>query len=55
MWFSCMFKRAFIPLNRFVNCFIIIIFIIIIIIIIALQPFGGPWPLFQFLEPTHNR
>jgi hypothetical protein len=21
----------------------------------ALQPFVGPWPLFQFLEPIHSR
>jgi hypothetical protein len=27
---------------------------IIIIIIIALQPFGGSCPLFQFLDPKHN-
>jgi hypothetical protein len=32
-----------------------IIIIIIIIIIIALQPFIGPWPLFQFLDPIHSR
>jgi hypothetical protein len=29
----------------------IIIIIIIIIIIMALQPFVGPWSLFQFLDP----
>jgi hypothetical protein len=34
---------------------IVIIHIIIIIIITALQPFVGPWPLFQFLDPIHNR
>jgi hypothetical protein len=28
---------------------------IIIIIIVALQPLVGPWPLFQFLDPIHNR
>jgi hypothetical protein len=28
---------------------------IIIIIIIALQPFVGPWPLFQFLDPIYSR
>jgi hypothetical protein len=28
---------------------------IIIIIIIALQPFIGPWLLFQFLDPIHSR
>jgi hypothetical protein len=27
----------------------------IIIIIMALQPFVGPWPLFQFLDPIHGR
>jgi hypothetical protein len=32
----------------------IIIIIIIIIIIMALQPFIGPWPLFQFLDPIHS-
>jgi hypothetical protein len=26
----------------------------IIIIIMALQPFVGPWPLFQFLVPIHS-
>jgi hypothetical protein len=26
-----------------------------IIIIIALQPFVGSWPLFQFLVPIHSR
>jgi hypothetical protein len=26
-----------------------------IIMIMALQPFVGPWPLFQFLDPTHVR
>jgi hypothetical protein len=29
--------------------------IIIIIIIMALQPFVGPWPLFQYLDPIHGR
>jgi hypothetical protein len=33
----------------------IIIIIIIIIIIMDLQPFVGPWPLFQFLDPVHSR
>jgi hypothetical protein len=33
----------------------ITVLIIIIIIIIALQPFIGPWSLFQFLDPTHSR
>jgi hypothetical protein len=33
----------------------IIIIIIIIIIIVVPQPFVGPWPLFQFLEPIHSR
>jgi hypothetical protein len=33
----------------------IIIIIIIIIIIMAVQPFVGPWPLFQFLDPIHSR
>jgi hypothetical protein len=28
---------------------------IIIFIIIALQPFVGPWPLSQFLDPTYIR
>jgi hypothetical protein len=28
---------------------------IIIIIIMALQPFVGPWPLFQFLDHIHSR
>jgi hypothetical protein len=26
-----------------------------IIFIMALQPFVGPWPLFQFLDPIHSR
>jgi hypothetical protein len=29
--------------------------IIIIIIIMATQPFVGPWPLFQFLDPINGR
>jgi hypothetical protein len=33
---------------------IIIINIIIIIIIMAIQPFVGPWPLFQFLDPIRS-
>jgi hypothetical protein len=32
-----------------------VIIIIIIIIIMALQPFVGSWPLFQFLDPIHSR
>jgi hypothetical protein len=35
--------------------FIIIIIVIIIIIIIVLQPFVGPLPLCQFLDPIHSR
>jgi hypothetical protein len=35
--------------------FIIIIISIIIIIIIALEPFLGPLPRFQFLNPIHSR
>jgi hypothetical protein len=27
----------------------------VIIIIMALQPFVGPWPLVQFLDPIHSR
>jgi hypothetical protein len=27
----------------------------IIIIIMALQPFVGPWPLFQFFDLLHSR
>jgi hypothetical protein len=34
---------------------LIITIIIIIIIIMALQPFVGPWPLFQFFDPTPTR
>jgi hypothetical protein len=41
------------------NYVIIIIIIIIIIIttttIAALQPFVGPWPLFQLPDPIHGR
>jgi hypothetical protein len=22
---------------------------------VALQPFDGPWPLFEFCKPVHNR
>jgi hypothetical protein len=33
---------------------VIIIIIIIIIIITALQPFVGPWPLFQLLAPIRS-
>jgi hypothetical protein len=34
---------------------IITIIIIIVVIIVALQPFVGPWPLFQFLDLLHSR
>jgi hypothetical protein len=34
---------------------IIIIIIIIVIVVIVLQPFVGPWPLFQFLDHIHSR
>jgi hypothetical protein len=34
--------------------YIFIIIIIIIVIITALQTFGGPWPLFQFLNRIHS-
>jgi hypothetical protein len=27
----------------------------ILFIITTLQPFAGPWPLFQFLDPIHSR
>jgi hypothetical protein len=33
----------------------IIVVIIIIIIAKDLQPFVGPWPLFQFIDPIHSR
>jgi hypothetical protein len=36
-------------------CKIIIIIIVIIIIMAAIQPFVGPWPLFQFLDPVHSQ
>jgi hypothetical protein len=29
--------------------------ITISIIIVALQPFVGPWPLFQYIDPIHSR
>jgi hypothetical protein len=35
--------------------FVVSIIIIIIIIIKGLQPFVGPWLLFQFLDPMHSR
>jgi hypothetical protein len=41
------------PRTEYILIFFIII-IIIIIIIMALQPFVGPWPLFQFLDPIHS-
>jgi heme A synthase len=47
-------RRADHPSKESYVMFIIII-IIIIIIIMALQPFVGPWPLFQFLHPIHGR
>jgi hypothetical protein len=40
-------------INADVNAKIIII--IIIIIIMAVQPFVGPWPLYQFLDAIHSR
>jgi hypothetical protein len=41
--------------NPTLNYYLFIIIIIIIIIIMALQPFVGPWPLFQVLDPIHSR
>jgi hypothetical protein len=42
-------------LSLSINTLIIIIIIIIIIItIIAIQPFVGPWTLFQFLDLIHS-
>jgi hypothetical protein len=32
----------------------IVVVIMIIIIIVAVQPFVGPWLLFQFLDPIHR-
>jgi hypothetical protein len=46
------------PWNFELKCniiIIVIIIIIIIIIIITLQPFVGPWPLFQILDLIHSR
>jgi hypothetical protein len=34
---------------------IIINIIIIITITMAPQPFVGPWPIFQYLDPIHSR
>jgi hypothetical protein len=34
---------------------VLVIIIIIIIIIMPVQPFVGPWPLFQFLDSKHSR
>jgi hypothetical protein len=33
----------------------LIMMMMMIIIIMALQPFVGPWPLFQLLDPIHSR
>jgi hypothetical protein len=38
--------------NEFIETAIIII---IIVTTMALQPFVGPWPLFQFLDSLHSR
>jgi hypothetical protein len=38
-------------LQRFVSD----MFVNIRIIMMALQPFVGPWPFLQFLDPIHNR
>jgi hypothetical protein len=45
-------QQALPEFNLFLH---IIHIIIIIIIIIDLQPFVGPWPLSQFLDPIHSR
>jgi hypothetical protein len=34
---------------------IIIIIIVVVVVIMPLQPFVGPWPLFQFPGPAHSR
>jgi hypothetical protein len=49
------FNKSFIMSHIFWDISRIIIIIIIIIIIMHLQPFVGPWPLFQFLDPIHSR
>jgi hypothetical protein len=42
-------------MHRIIIIIIISIIIIIIIIIMTLQPFVGPWPLFQFIDLLHSR
>jgi hypothetical protein len=40
---------------EFTICNWLFIVVVVIIIIISLQPFVGPWPFFQFLDPIHTR
>jgi hypothetical protein len=61
-WPTCRVDPAWTPpptmrnssyVDPYVNIYIIII-IIIIIIITPLEPFVGPWPLFEFLVPIES-
>jgi hypothetical protein len=31
-----------------------VVVVIVVVVVIAVQPFVGPWTLFQFLNPIHN-
>jgi hypothetical protein len=48
-------KRETLRIDKLTNLYFSPCMPLIIIIIMALQPFVGPWPLFQFLDPLHNR
>jgi hypothetical protein len=48
-------RRFIVVFTRALHWDTFIIIIIIIIIIIALHPFVGLWPLFQFPNPIHSR
>jgi hypothetical protein len=32
----------------------VFVVVVVVVVVIALQPFVGPWPLFQFLDPIHG-
>jgi uncharacterized membrane protein YkgB len=33
----------------------ITVVVVVVVVVTALQPFVGPWPLFQFLDTIHSR
>jgi hypothetical protein len=41
--------------DDFIIIIIFVVVVVVVVVVVALQPFVGPWPLFQFLDPIHSR